>query len=99
MNSSDRPSEEHIAERRKDGKHYYIHPTLRDKKQFHGMTPSHPTPLESFGLLVDVKGGVFVGVRHGESIATYADGRPRRWQGSQRFSFYLQNADVLLRGG
>lgn len=93
VNRYDRPSEEHIAERRADGKFYYIHPHLRDQKQFHGMTPSDPTPLEAFGLLVDVKAGIFVGALSNElpHTATYGDGRKRHWQGRGTFSFDIQN--------
>ncbi len=97
VNIHDRPSEAHIAEKREDGKFYYVHPALRHDKRFWGMTPSNPTPIEDFGMLVDVKAGIFVGVRDDTApvTATYLDGRERRWQGSRTFSFPFQNAQGM----
>lgn len=87
VNDFDRPDEERIAMKGKDGKLYYIHPSLRDVKAYHGMTPSNPTPRQDFGILWMVDAGEFVGMLMDESVATYRDGRPRRWQGVERFSF------------
>lgn len=103
VNTTDRPSEYFLAERRADGKFYYVHPQLRHLKEYWGMTPTDPTPVEAFGLLVDVKAGILVGAVD-DSVtvgATYADGRPRRWQGSRVFSFHTQNAqtDTPPNGG
>ena len=91
VNDTDRPCERHLAERGTDGKFYYVHPTLRDEKAYHGMTPADPTPVEAFGLRVDVKEGKLMGMMDAsvERCATYQDGRPRRWQGSREFSFTL----------
>ncbi len=50
VNDFDRPDEERIAGKGKDGKFYYIHPSLRDVKLYHDMTPTNPTPLEDFGI-------------------------------------------------
>ena len=94
VNDHDRPWEASLAERREDGKFYYVHPTLRDDKRYHGITPEKPTPVESFGLMVDVKAGALIGLMDDTAsvVATYRDGRPRRWQGSRVFSFDFQNA-------
>jgi hypothetical protein len=94
VNVHDRPSEAHIAEKHEDGKFYYVHPALRHDKRYWGMTPSNPTPIEDFGLMVDVKAGIFVGVQDLSAPvkATYLDGRERRWQGSRTFSFPFQNS-------
>lgn len=57
------------------------------------MTPDDPTPLEAFGLLVDVKDGILA-VAMCEDLpqtATYPDGRKRRWQGRPVFTIRLQN--------
>jgi hypothetical protein len=99
VNTTDRPSEEHLAERRADGKFYYVHPKLRDVKMHWGMKPINPTPVESFGMMVDVKAGILVGARDetAEVTATYSDGRPRRWQGSRMFAFRIQNDEAHRR--
>jgi|GEM_PF-4634694 len=90
VNVYDRPSAEHIAERRADGKFYYVHPALRNEKQYRGMTPEKPTPLEDFGIRFLIEGGRFHGKRIDPSRATYNDGRLRNWQGDAEFSFSIQ---------
>lgn len=89
VNEYDRPDGERIAEKRENGKFYYMHPSLRNVKQFHGMTPTNPTPIEDFGIVWSVVDGVFHGKLTNPSIATYKDGKPRRWQGWEEFSFKL----------
>lgn len=89
----DRPHERLIAERRSDGKFYYIHPSLRDDQAYWGMPPSRPTPLSEFGITVDIKGGILRGMRTGHSTAAHVDGRPRRWQGSTHFHFAYQSEE------
>ena len=89
VNYVDRPDEERIAGKGQDGKFYYIHPSLRDVKLYHGMIPTDPTPLEDFGISWIVGDGKFVGLQLDECRATYRDGRPRRWQGVERFSFNI----------
>ena len=89
VNDFDRPDERHIAEQRPDGKFYYVHPDLRDIKDYWGMTPDRPTPLEDFGIRTISRLGVLTGALTDRSIATYRDGRPRKWQGSSPFSFPL----------
>jgi hypothetical protein len=91
VNDFDRPDEERIAGKGPDGKFYYIHPSLRDVKLYHGMTPTNPTPLEDFGIRWMVDAGKFVGMLIDECRAAYRDGRPRKWQGVERFSFSIQN--------
>lgn len=88
VNHVDRPCEEHLAEKRSDGKFYYVHPSLRGHRIFWGMTPELPVHVEDFGILVDVKAGVLVGILD-ESIDTarYPDGLKRKWQGKRMFSF------------
>lgn len=89
LNEFDRPSARHIAEKRADGKFYYVHPTLCDIKDYHGMTPANPTPLADFGIEWTTKDGLLVGERVYESTATYADGRIRPWQDDPTFDFKL----------
>lgn len=92
VNCFDRPEERLLAEKRSDGKFYYIHPDMRDDKQYWGMNPDNPTAVEAFGLMVDVKAGVLVGASDGSLVsAVYEDGRPRKWQGSTFFSFYVKS--------
>lgn len=98
VNDFDRPDEERIAGKGKDGKFYYIHPSLRDIKLYHGMRPNNPTPLEDFGIRWMVDAGKFVGMLIDECRATYQDGKPRKWQGAEQFSFSIQNAKCAATG-
>jgi hypothetical protein len=92
VNVHDRPSAKHIAERRADGKFYYVHPALRNEKRYWGMNPEKPTPLEDFGIRWLIEEGRFHGKRIDPSRATYYDGRLRKWQDDDEFSFSFQNA-------
>jgi len=87
VNVYDRPSEGFIAERRADGKFYYVHPDLRREKRYWGMEPENPTPLKRFGIEVEIKEGKLNGKKVAKSGAEYTDGRRRLWQGSPVFSF------------
>jgi hypothetical protein len=91
VNRYDSPNENHIAERRKDGLLYYIHPKLRNEKRYWGMNPDDPTPLEKFGIHILVKDGKLHGKLVAPSRATYLDGRLRTWQGEDEFSFCYPN--------
>lgn len=93
-NTFDRPDERHIAEKRLDGRFYYIHPTLCDEPVYWGMTPNNPTPLEEFGIDVAVDDGILEGRLVRESEATYDTGEERRWQGGSPFSFKVGVATV-----
>jgi hypothetical protein len=94
VNRYDRPSEEHIAERRPNGYLYYVHPKLRDNQQYWAMNPDAPIPLEDFGIRVRIEGGKLHGKLVDPSRATYLDGRLRRWQGRDEFSFDYPNAQI-----
>ncbi len=95
VNRYDKPSEEHIAERRPNGYLYYIHPKLRDDSRYWAMNPDEPTPLEDFGIRILIEGGELRGKLVDPSRATYLDGRARKWQGSDEFSFDYPNASRL----
>ena len=41
---------------------------------------SSVTPVSDFGVLLIFEGSRVSGIRNGESIATYRDGKPRYWQ-------------------
>ena len=92
VNVYDRPDEKGIAERRANGYLYYVHPSLRDEKKYWAMNPDNPTPLEDFGIRWTIESGQFRGNLVDQSRATYGDGRTRKWQGDDEFSFPLQNA-------
>lgn len=86
-NFTDRPCERLIAEQRGENL-YYINPELRDKWADRPMSMDCATPLEDFGIKTEVVHGYFVGILFPKRAhATYADGKPRRWQGSQIFRF------------
>lgn len=88
VNETDRPCELLIAERRDDGKLYYINPILRKDKDFHGMPFREATPLENFGIEFEIENNdTFKGQLKNFSIATYEDGSSREWQGNESFSF------------
>jgi hypothetical protein len=99
VNRYDRPSEDHIAERRKDGYLYYVHPKLRNEKRYWAMNPDDPTPLEDFGIRILIEGGDLHGKLVDPSRATYLDGRARKWQGGAEFSFDYPNDQTQQLGG
>lgn len=94
VNDCDCPDERHIAQRLADGRCFYIHPDLCRRKEFWGMRPRRPTPLEDFGIHVEVVSGVLSGKMTGGSVAVYHDGEPRRWQGRKEFQFRVQNTKI-----
>lgn len=89
VNAIDRPYERHIARMRKDGKLDYVHPSLCKNSFYKGMDAAEAVPIEDFGITLCVRGNMLEGALERESVVTYKDGRPRRWQGSGAFSFTL----------
>ena len=89
VNAVDRPCEDMIAFKQPNGRLAYAVdiPRLRG---YDGMYAGRATPLEDFGLDIDIQNGRLVGRVVRESTARYHDGSPRPWQGSREF-------DVLLR--
>jgi hypothetical protein len=89
VNSFDRPCEGMIAFEQPDGRLAYAGwlPRLRE---YDGMDASHATPLEDFGLDIDIQNGWLVGRVVRKSTALYPDGSPRPWQGSEKFSVLLR---------
>jgi hypothetical protein len=88
INEFDGPCPKNIAEKRMDGKFYYIHPSVRNIKVHHGMQPKNPTLVEDFGIELEFKSGRLFGYLTKESIATYGNNKtPRSWQGAIEFSF------------
>lgn len=89
VNDFDKPCERFVAEKRADGKYYYVHPDLCDIKVYHGMTPDDPTPLDDFGIEWTVDDGQLFGTLTRKPTATYHDGRTRYWQDQSSFHFKL----------
>jgi hypothetical protein len=87
VNLFDRPDERHITEKRQDGLFYYIHPSLRDEKRYWKMNPLNPTPVGDFGISITIENGMIRGSLTSPSVAKYGDGRPRKWQGADDFTF------------
>lgn len=87
VNDFDRPAEKFVAELAEDGNLYYIHPELRVKWSGKGLSAEEAASLEDFGIHTTIKDGMIHGQFLTESIATYRDGKPRKWQGDLRFSF------------
>lgn len=86
IDDHDRPEGMMIAERREDG-FYYIHPKLKNVKAHHAMQPTRPTPVEDFGIEITISDGMISGKQVRDSVATYRDGKPRKWQGYPEFKF------------
>ena len=89
VNDFDRPQAKHIARQGRHGKFFYVHPLLRNVKQFHGMTPTDPTPVSDFGISLEIRDGAIYGKLDRESVATYRDGKPRKWQCESEFKITL----------
>lgn len=89
VNTFDKPFERLIAELRQDGMLYYVHPSMLPEWEGIGLSAAESTPLEAFGLEVEVSEGKLTGRLSVPSTATYEDSRPRRWKGSSEFSFKL----------
>lgn len=87
VNHFDRPGPRLIAEKREDGKLYYVHPELRHKKQHWGMTSHDATPVEDFGITLVIDGHLLRGAQNRDSVATYPDGGKRQWEGAGVFEF------------
>lgn len=81
INDSDAPSRRNVAQW-VDGVGYCY--MARDEypnlKEFDGMQPLNPTPIEDFGFAILPRMDEVAFVRAGESVATYEDGKPRAWQ-------------------
>ena len=86
VNDFDRPDHRHLTIRNEDGLLYYIHPELEKWK---GMSVTTATPLEAFGIMHTIEGDLITGELLHPSVATYRDGRPRKWQGPIKFSFIM----------
>ena len=88
-NTFDKPCERLIAELRQDGMLYYVNPLMLPEWEGMGLSANDSTPLEAFGLEMEVSEGNLIGRLVRPSTALYGDGRPRRWQGSPKFIFML----------
>lgn len=96
VNDVDRPCPEHVAQRRGDRIHY-IHRDLRDREAYsEGFPLDRATPLGDFGIEVVADGpsGIAKFVLRRNCTATYADGRPRKWQGRTMFHLELLGSDM-----
>lgn len=89
VNSTDKPCEDLIAFKRPDGRLAYA-VDIQRLREYDGMYAGRATPLEDFGLEIDIQNGRLVGRVVCGSTARYPDGSTRPWQGSREF-------DVLLR--
>jgi hypothetical protein len=89
VNEADRPDHERLAERQPDGTLNYVHPDLRDVECYHGMPMTSATPIEDFGVFIQIQNGTLRGHQLTHSCVKYADGRIRPWQGPASFEFIL----------
>ena len=87
LNDHDRPEAEMLVYRKTNGCFRYAHPKHRRNKLYQNMTSRSATPVENFGIEISIVGDRVTGAVTSQSIATYSDGRPRKWQGHESFSF------------
>ena len=64
---------------------YYSLRHIREELKPHKIKPKRPTFLEDFGFKITDHGEEFYFEKVSPSHATYADGKPRRWQGPDTF--------------
>lgn len=90
VNCFDCPCERMVAMKREsDGTFWYVSEVdnLRRNPHYFGMKSDRPTPIENFGITVqNGSDGTFQCVQEAESVATYDDGRRRKWQGQAVFT-------------
>ena len=89
VNKFDRPCEDLIAFKQPDGRLAYA-VDLPRLSGCDGMDARRATPLEDFGLDIDIQNGWLIGRVVRESTARYSDGSTRPWQGSHEFSILLR---------
>ena len=82
-----RASEFLIAEKGTDGKLRYIHPKTTGEGSWPAMSFRCPTPVEDFGIQIDIEYGALIGRQVGDSNARYHDGHLRKWWGEPQFAF------------
>lgn len=70
----------------------------KHKARFNGMMPSRPTPIADFGFDIEEYGDEIRFRQVRESVATYEDGKPRKWQSWQKeFSLRLVKLPVKAK--
>lgn len=81
INETDAPCTRNLAEWIEGVGYCYMYRAV-DKymKEFDGMTPTSPTPIEKFGFNVEIWNNFAVFTRIAESLASYSDGVNRKWQ-------------------
>lgn len=84
VNCFDRPEEALIAQEI-GGRLWYIAPKFKDYLKGVGFDMDRATPLEDFGLEIEIRNDRLIGKLVRESVAVYHDGKPRQWQGSKTF--------------
>ncbi len=66
-------------------------------KSYRAMGLEKATRLEDFGFQIDrITDSLFECTRTSEGTATYSDGTPRRWQGSNTFQLDLKDSTHML---
>jgi hypothetical protein len=81
VNTADAPQRRMVCEWIPDiGYCYMMRQQEPHLKDFDGMRPARPTPIESFGFAVEIAGDEAIFTRTNDSSATYEDGKLRPWQ-------------------
>jgi hypothetical protein len=88
VNDLDKPHPPLVAYETLEGNLNYLD---RSKKQYDGMEKDRATSIEDFGFEVRFLDNVVIFQQCGKSIAAYADGRPREWQGGRMFARSVEN--------
>lgn len=89
VNETDCPDHIRLAERQPDDTLNYVHPDLRNVKCYRGMPIDWATPIEDFGVFIQIENGTLRGSQLTTSTAKYSDGKERRWQGPAAFEFRI----------
>jgi hypothetical protein len=95
VNDMDRPNKRCVTVKLKEGYFCYLD---RSFKEYDGMNPNKPTPLEEFGFDIKEEDGAIFFKRVKESTAKYKDGKCRPWQGEDEFSHQVLVKNTFKKG-
>jgi len=92
VNEFDKPCPRHVTQLIGDSRLDYIHTDLRgwEKKNGVMVLSNESTNLKDFGFTVRINQNMAIFTQTSESIATYCDGTPRRWQDTTNFQLQIK---------
>lgn len=84
VDDADQPSRRQVCQK-VGSVFYYSLRYIRKELKGYALKPKRPVFLEDFGFEITDHGEEFYFEIVGPGFATYADGRPREWQGEKTF--------------